>query len=60
MASSSHLKPGEKGRISLTVNLKGRSGSLTKTVHVYTNDPRKPVIDLSVKMEVRRGAAEKQ
>jgi Protein of unknown function (DUF1573) len=60
MASSSHLKPGEKGKISVTVNLRGRSGNLIKTVHVYTNDPRKPVIDLSVKMDVKRGPAAKK
>jgi Protein of unknown function (DUF1573) len=60
MASSGRLKPGGKGKISVAVNIKGRSGSLTKTVHVYTNDPGKPVLDLSVRVDVRQGTAEKR
>ncbi|MEJ2695357.1 MAG: DUF1573 domain-containing protein [Candidatus Sulfobium sp.] len=60
MASSGRLKPGETGKIRVAVDLRGRSGSLTKTVHVYTNDPRKPATDLSVKMEVRRETAVKK
>ena len=60
MASSSRLKPGEKGKISVTVGLGGRLGNLTKTVHVYTNDPQKPVMNLSVRVAVRKGAAVKK
>ncbi len=60
MASSGRLKPGEKGKISVAVNIKGRAGSLIKTVHVYTNDPRNRVINLSVRVDVRQGRAEKR
>jgi Protein of unknown function (DUF1573) len=60
MASSGRLKPGETGKISVTVNLVGKSGSLTKTVHVYTNDPASPVTNLSVRVNVRKGAVKGQ
>lgn len=53
MASSGHLEPQEKGKISVSVDVRGRSGNLTKTVQVRTNDPRKAVTVLSVKMFVK-------
>lgn len=60
MASSSRLKPGESGRIRVTVDLRGKTGNLMKTVHVYTNDPGKPVVNLSVMAKVVQGAAVKK
>jgi Protein of unknown function (DUF1573) len=59
MVSSDRLTPGEKGKVSVTVNLKGRSGSLTKIVYIYTNDPRNPVTKLSVRADVKQRAGEK-
>ncbi len=56
MASSGRLKPGEKGKIKVTVNTKGKSGLLSKNVTVRTNDPEKPVTTLTLKMVVESAA----
>ena len=53
MASSSRLEPQEKGKISVKVNVKGKSGNIKKTVQVYTNDPSMPVTALSLVMRVK-------
>lgn len=53
MASSDHLKPGEKGKISITVNLAGKRGEVIKRIRVHTNDPLKPLTILTVKMLVK-------
>ena len=53
MASSSRLEPQEKGKISVKVNIKGKSGNIRKTIQVYTNDPAKPVTVLSLIMQVK-------
>jgi len=56
MASSSRLKPQEKGKISVSVDIHGKTGYIYKTVQVYTNDPANPVTNLSVKMQVKGGS----
>jgi hypothetical protein len=48
VASSSHLKPGETGSIDVKVYTKGKSGSLSKGINVLSNDPKRPVVRLSV------------
>lgn len=53
MASSSRLEPKEKGKISVHVDIKGKSGNIQKTVQVYSNDPAKPVTALSLIMFVK-------
>ncbi|MBA4374133.1 MAG: hypothetical protein C0402_14885 [Thermodesulfovibrio sp.] len=53
MASLSRLKPGEKGRIQVTVDAAGKRGPIVKTVQVYSNDPKLPVVSLQVSMQVR-------
>jgi hypothetical protein len=53
MASSGRLKPGEKGKVSVSVNTRGKTGRLNKTVRVYSNDPKQPVTTLSVMMSVK-------
>ena len=53
MASSAHLKPGEKGEIKATVDLRGKFGTLVKTIQVSTNDPRMPRMSLLLKMRVK-------
>ncbi|MBI5639825.1 MAG: c-type cytochrome [Nitrospirae bacterium] len=53
MASSSRLKPGEKGRISVSVDVRGKRGSLTKTIQVYANDQKRPVTTLSLRMYLK-------
>ena len=60
MASSSRLEPQEKGKISVHVDIKGKTGNIHKTVQVHTNDPANPVIILSVVMEVKDRPEQKE
>jgi hypothetical protein len=53
VASSSHLKPGEEGKIVATVNIRGKVGFISKTVKVSTNDPKRPTINLVVKALIK-------
>jgi hypothetical protein len=53
MASSSHLKPGEKGSITVRLDTQNRGGFIVKTVEVVTNDPDRPRVVLTVKAEVK-------
>ena len=53
VASSKELKPGEKGSISVVVDMRGKKGFFSKTIDVYTNDPVTPVTTLSVKIHVK-------
>ncbi len=41
MASSSRLKPGEKGRITARVSTLLKKGLVTETVEVVSNDPKR-------------------
>jgi hypothetical protein len=52
VASSSRLKPGEKGKISVKVNIQGRAGHLSKSVQVFSNDPKKKIVTLIVKANI--------
>lgn len=42
MASSSHLKPGEKGKITAKISTLGKKDLTIETVEVVSNDPKKP------------------
>ncbi len=53
MASSSRLKPGEKGKIRVAVDIRGKFGNIMKTVQVQTNDPQRPQTTLSMKMKIK-------
>jgi hypothetical protein len=53
MASSSHLKPGEQGRLVAKVTTAYRSGILHKSIDVFTNDPKKPRVILALKALIR-------
>lgn len=53
MASSSHLKPGEIGKIAVTIDIKGRKGHITKIVKVFTNDPQKSTVNLILKALIK-------
>lgn len=53
VASSSRLKPGERGKINVSVDIRGRTGYISKTVQVYANDPITPVTTLSLKISVK-------
>lgn len=52
MASSSHLKPGEKGKITAQLDTRNRDGLITKTIEVVSNDPVNPRIILTLRAEV--------
>jgi hypothetical protein len=52
VVSSDHLEPGATGQIKATVDTAGRSGRLVKHISVYSNDRTKPVLSLSVSMDV--------
>jgi hypothetical protein len=52
MASSSHLQPGEEGKITAKVATKNRLGSLSKHVKVFSNDPQRPIVSLSLKAHI--------
>jgi len=53
VASLSRLKPGEEGKIIATVDIKGKIGFISKTVRVFTNDPKRPVVALSLKALIK-------
>lgn len=53
VASSSRLKPGEEGKIAATIGIKGKIGYITKTVKVFTNDPKKPTVTLVLKALIK-------
>jgi hypothetical protein len=54
MASSSRLKPDEKGKINISVDTKDKVGPLTRIIQVRTSDPKNPVITLSVRLVVKK------
>jgi ACT domain-containing protein len=54
MASSSHLKPGEKGKITAKINIKDRSGTISKNIQVFSNDPKRSVVTLSIHAIIQR------
>lgn len=53
MASSSRLKPGEKGKIHTKVETAGRKGFISKGITVHSNDPKRPVINLTLKANIQ-------
>jgi len=53
MASSSRIKPEEKGKITAKIDIKGRKGIVSKTVQVFSNDPKKPVVTLFLKAIIK-------
>ncbi len=52
MASSSHLQPGETGKISARIDTAGRGGIVSKRIQVHSNDPKKPVVSLMLRATV--------
>jgi hypothetical protein len=58
MASSSQIKPGEKGSITVSVNVQHYSGAVAKEISVYSNDPVKPRAMLRLKAEIKRSVPE--
>ncbi|MEE9524142.1 MAG: c-type cytochrome [Thermodesulfovibrionales bacterium] len=52
MVSSDHLIPEEEGEIEALVKTRGKRGRITKTVHVFSNDPERPSVTLTLVMRV--------
>jgi len=52
VVSSDHLVPGESGSIRAVVRTKGKRGRIAKTVHVFSNDPERPSVVLTLSMTV--------
>jgi hypothetical protein len=48
VAAKRTLKPGESGTISVTFSPQDRSGTQTKAVTVYSNDPQNPVTRITI------------
>jgi hypothetical protein len=46
MASSSHLKQGEKGAITVRVSTAMKSGPIEEKIEVVSNDPERPKVIL--------------
>jgi hypothetical protein len=49
MASSSHIRPNEKGTITVKVNTAGRKGLIVENVEVISNDTLRPQIALTIR-----------
>lgn len=47
------VPPGGEGRVTLTVDLEGYEGEVRKTAILYSNDPRRPTVTLTLKGRVR-------
>jgi len=52
VASSSHLKPGERGAIIAKVTVPDRLGKIIKMVQVFTNDPKRRRVVLTLKADL--------
>jgi hypothetical protein len=52
MASSSHLKHGEKGTITARVPTAMKSGPIEETIEVLSNDPKRPKVVLTLEAVV--------
>jgi hypothetical protein len=49
MASSSHINPGDSGKITAKIDTKGRIGAVSKGIQVFSNDPKRPTVSLYLK-----------
>lgn len=52
MVSWGHLDPGDKAEIRARVSTKGRRGRVVKTVFVFSNDPQRSPVALSLVLNV--------
>ena len=52
MASSSHLKPGEKGRITARIATLQKKGPVVETIDVRSNDPKRPGILVTLQAQI--------
>jgi hypothetical protein len=54
MASLSRIKPGEKGKITAKIDIKGRGGFVSKNVRVFSNDPKRAQVTLVLTAIIHR------
>jgi hypothetical protein len=54
MASSSHLKAGEEGKIIAKINTKDRTGAIYKKIQVSSNDPKRTLVTLVLKAIIKQ------
>jgi hypothetical protein len=47
------IPPGGEGKVTLRVDLSGYEGEVRKTAVIYSNDPRRPSVTLTLKGKVR-------
>ncbi len=52
LASSSQIKPEERGSITAKINAHNYKGHIVKNIIVYSNDPVKPAVTLTLKAEI--------
>ncbi|NOX90754.1 MAG: DUF1573 domain-containing protein [Calditrichaeota bacterium] len=52
--SSEVIAPGKGGEIKATFNTKGRKGVFQKSIKVYSDDVKHPVVILSIKGKIIR------
>jgi hypothetical protein len=53
LASSSQIKPREKGLITAKIDARNYKGNIVKNIRVYSNDPTKPEVTLTLRAEIR-------
>jgi Protein of unknown function (DUF1573) len=53
MASSSHINPGDTGKITAKIDTKGRIGPVSKSIQVFSNDPKRSVVTLTLKAVIQ-------
>jgi hypothetical protein len=53
MASSSHINPGDSGKITAKIDTKGRMGQVSKGIQVFSNDPKRPIVTLYLKAVIK-------
>jgi len=51
--SAKQIPPGKSAHLEVAVDTAGLSGSIDKSVHILTNDPRQPSVSLSIKADVQ-------
>lgn len=52
MASSSHLKHGEKGTLTAKVSTLNKKGLTVETIEVLSNDPKRPKVILTLQVTI--------
>ena len=52
MASSSHLKHGEKGTLTAKVSTLNKKGLTIETIEVLSNDPKRPKVILTLQATI--------